>query len=349
MPLRSAPLPRAAAARPLSPLLTAVVGLAVAMPLGAQGAADGAACAQNQTRITGAVADMLSRRPLPGTTVTLYAPAPFVDRIVARGTAAAAGVYSLCVDGIGEGWRVVAQLDTLESRPVSVGPAGVTDTLYLAWSQPATISGRVRVQGSDRSVEAARVTIEGRPVRVITDRDGRFTMRGVGAGPLVVTTSHIGYAVRADTLLAASGANIELDITLGEEAIALDPIVVTVRTPPSLRLRDTHALGMTPVEVAAALPRSIDFVSMLRQANVPGLVVSGDGPDGPCVQFMRSSGGCAMVQVFVNGMRVSNPGLMVASIDPTMVSEFIVLRPAFAQFQYMGPLTENGVLDIILK
>ena len=88
---------------------------------------------------------------------------------------------------------------------------------------------------------------------------------------------------------------------------------------------------------------------MLRQANIAGLLVTGDGPDGPCVQFLRSSGDCAMVQVFVNGVRVSNPGLMVATIDPVMISEFIVLRPAFAQFQYMGPLTSNGVLDIILK
>jgi hypothetical protein len=318
--------------------------------LAAQAPSPDGACGVGQIGVTGTVADMLSRRPLPGTSVTLEAPASFVQQIVARGTAGAGGDYTLCVDRIGEGWQVYAELDTLVSRAVPVTAGAPVDTLYVPWSEPVTLTGSVRVQGSDEPLESARISLEGRPVRALTDGEGRFTIRGIGAGPLVITTSHIGYAARVDTILAESGANIGLEITLGEQAIELDPIVVTARRPPSVRDRTAHALGMTREQVAAALPRSIDFVSMLRQANVPGLTIGADGPDGPCVEFFRSGlGGCSMVQVFVNGNLIMNPGLMVATVDPAMVEEFIVLRPAFAQFQYMGPLTENGVLDIILK
>lgn len=324
--------------------------MVVAWPLAAQAPESViAACRAGQVEVTGTVADMLSRRALPGTSVTLQAPASYVEQIVARGTAGEAGAYTLCVDHLGDGWQIYAELDTLVSRTVTVVPGAVVDTLYIPWSQPATLAGSVRVQGTGAPVEAARISIEGRPARAITDGDGRFTLRGIGAGPLVVTTSHTGFATRVDTILAESGANVGLEITLGQEAIELDPIVVTARRPPSLRERTGQMLGMTRQQVAAALPRSVDFISMLRQANVPGLTVSADGPDGPCVAFLRSGQGCAMVQVFVNGNRISNPGLMVATVDPSMVEEFIVLRPAFAQFQYMGPLIQNGVLDIILK
>jgi hypothetical protein len=335
---------------PVGRILTTLFVLSGGVPALAQEPEESGPCGQDETAVTGIVADMLSRRPLPGATVSLQAPASFVEQLVAHGTAGANGTYTLCVDRIGQGWQIIAQLDTLVSRAIPVTPGVVVDTVYLAWSRPVTIAGAVRIQGTRQPLEAARVSIEGRPVRAVTDDAGRFALRGIGAGPLVIVTSHIGYAPRTDTILVESGANISLDITLGEQAIELDPIVVTARTPPSLRARGANDLGMTRAQVAVALPRSIDFVSMLRQANVPGLLVTATGgPDGPCIQFLRSSGGCAMVQVFVNGNRVSNPGLMVSSMDPSMVAEFFVLRPAFAQFQYMGPLTPNGVLDIILK
>ena len=300
--------------------------------------------------VAGAVADMLSRRPLAGAVVTLRAPAAFVHQIIGRSQAGVEGRFVFCAEAVGEGWDVIAELDSLSSREVPVGPQGQVDTLYIAWSEPVSLAGTVRVQGGDAPVPGARITIEDRPVRGLTDDEGRFSLRGLGAGPLVVTTSHIAYAPRVDTILAESGASLSLDIRLGHEAVELDPIVVTARRPPTTRMRGTRELGMTASEVAEALPRSIDFLALLRQANIPGLIIQRTaGPDGICVEFLRASGGCAMLQVFVNGIRVSNPGVMLLSLDPVMVEEFIVLRPAFAQFQYMGPLTPNGVIDIILK
>lgn len=305
-------------------------------------------CQEGTTPVSGVVADLLSRVPLAGATVTLQAPAEFVDQIVGQGTAGIGGRYRICVAGIGDDWNAVATLDTLESSPSPVSANGV-DTLYIPWSQPVTIQGFVTVQGSGAAVPNARITIEDRPVRAITDDDGRFALRGVGGGSLVMVTEGLGYAPRTDTLLAPSGATLELEIGLAEHAIDLEPLVVTARVAPSTRVRGGRDLGMTPEEVEAVLHRSIDFVSMLRQANIPGLLIRDDGRGRTCIEFLRSSAGCAMVQVFVNGIRVGNPHDFVSTIDPVSVREFLVLRPAFAQFQYMGPLTRNGVLDIILK
>lgn len=305
-------------------------------------------CREGTTPVSGVVADLLSRVPLAGATVTLHAPAEFVDQIVGQGKAGIGGRYRICVDGIGDDWHAVATLDTLESGPRPVAADGM-DTLYIPWSQPVTIRGIVTVQGSGAPVPDARITIEDRQVRGITDDDGRFALRGVGGGSLVIVTEGLGYAPRTDTLLAPSGATLELEIGVGEQAIELEPLVVTARAAPSTRIRGGRGLGMTAEEVEAVLHRSIDFVSMLRQAHIPGLLIRNDGRGRTCIEFLRSSGDCAMVQVFVNGIRIGNPHDFVSTIDPVSVREFLVLRPAFAQLQYMGPLTQNGVLDITLK
>ncbi|MDX1647063.1 MAG: carboxypeptidase-like regulatory domain-containing protein [Longimicrobiales bacterium] len=281
--------------------------------------------------------------------MTLRAPAEFVHQIVGQGTAGEGGRYRICVAGVGEDWDAVARLDTLESSPRPVGTDGA-DTLYIRWSEPVSIRGRVTVQTTGQPVPGARVSIREGRVRAVTDDEGRFAFRGVGGGPLVLETLGLGYAPRTDTVLAASGAEIDLRITLGEEALELEPIVVTARTPPSTRMRGTRQLGMTAEEVDAVLHRSIDFLSLLRRANIPGLLIrGGEGGTGACIEFLRAAGDCAMLQVFVNGVRVSDPHTFVSTIDPVSVREFVVLRPAFAQFQYMGPLTQNGVLDIVLR
>jgi len=265
---------------------------------------------------------------------------------------------------LGDGWDVLAQFYTVESRAVAVTGEGEVDTLFVSWSAPATLSGTVRSQGSGAPVEGARVSIEDRRVRALTNESGEFSIRGLGAGPLVVSVSSIGFATRVDTVLAASGAHIALEISIGEQAIELDPLVVTARAPPVRREREMRnlgmsALGMNQAEINEALPRAIDFVSLLRWANIPGLLISqgsGVGSIGTCIQFHRGTTAtnidtpnCSMLAVYVNGVRMPNGSVLVESLDPTIVEEFIVLRPAFAQFQYMGPLTANGVLDIILR
>lgn len=330
----------------LGAFLLAVAG----QRLSAQTAVTPGACdgGSGHLDVTGVVVDMLSRRPLPGAVVQLRAPAAFVPQLLGRYEAAAGGRYAFCAPSVGQGWDVVAELDTVQSRAIPVPPTGQVDTIFIAWSQPVTLTGTVREHIGGKPVDGARITVQDRPVRATTDEAGRFGLRGLGGGPLIIRTSHIAYGERVDTIVAESGGNLMLDIRLGERAIELAPIVVTARAAPSLRARGMREMGMTRDQVAAALPRSIDFVSLLRQAQVPGLMVRESG-NGICVEFLRGGGGCAMLQVFVNGMRIQEPEMFLPGIDPVSVSEFVVLRPAFAQFQYMGPLTQNGVLDITLR
>jgi hypothetical protein len=298
--------------------------------------------------IRGVVVDLLSRMPLPGSSVTLREPAEYVPQVLAVAEAGEGGHYAFCAPALGANWQVLASFDTIASRALRVDGEGGVDTLYLPLTAPVTLSGRVRQLGSDEPVPGARVEALGRPVRALTDDKGEFRLRGLGAGPLVIRTSALGLETRVDTLVAQSAAHLRLDIVMSGEVVQLPPLVVTASAPPSTRMRGIENLGMTPAQVEEALPRSIDFASMLRYANTPGLLV-GEAGGQLCVAFFRSSGSCPMVEVFVNGIRMSDGAAYLAALDPSSVREFIILRPAFAQFQYMGPRTPNGVIDIILR
>ncbi len=293
---------------------------------------------------------MLSRLPLAGTTVVLRAPAPFVPQVMAMTESGSGGMYFFCVPGPWEGWDVLARLDTLESRPMPVDEAGSADTLYLVWSEPANLSGTVRLLGSGTPVVGARVTIDGRRVRAVTDDQGAFRLRGLGAGALVITTTALGLESRTDSVFVASGSRIALDIVMSEGAIELPPITVTARSELPLEFRTRRSLGMTEAEIAEALPRTVDFVSLLRYSNRTGLQVSPVTSAGICVQFLRSArGGCAMVEVFVNGQRMSMGADFLLSLNLMAVKEFRIYRPADAQFLFMGPNTSNGAINIILR
>ena len=331
------------------PLLV-LIALAVGEPAAARQEVHPRPCGPGAARreIAGSVADLLSRRPLPGATVTLRRAATYVPDVVAVTEAGEDGGFAFCAEALDDRWDVVASLDTIVSRARPVGPEGGVDTLYVPWSKPVNLSGRVRVLGSDQGVAGARVEVVGRPVRALTDDAGAFRLAGLGAGPMVIRTTSLGLEPRVDTILAQSGTHMRLEILMSAEPIELPPIVVTAASPTSTRPRTPYTLGMTSEQVDAALPRSIDFLSLLRWSNTPGLLVT-TGRDGTCVSFFRASGGCSMVEVFVNGVRVPNGSDFLASLDPSAVREFIILRPAFAQFQYMGPRTANGVLDITLR
>lgn len=93
-----------------------------------------------------------------------------------------------------------------------------------------TLVGRVIDQGSRRPVAGVSVALGDGTVRAITDGQGRFSIAALPAGTLRLTFSMIGYAARTDTVRMRSDVVQELEVTLASEAIALDPISVSVHS-----------------------------------------------------------------------------------------------------------------------
>src|SRR5437867_3112586 len=70
----------------------------------------------------------------------------------------------------------------------------VTSPPTAAAQGTASVSGRVIDSTSAQPVTGARVAIVGGSIGTLTDRDGRYALRGLAAGTITVRAQRIGFA-----------------------------------------------------------------------------------------------------------------------------------------------------------
>jgi hypothetical protein len=93
------------------------------------------------------------------------------------------------------------------------------------------ITGRVIDQADGEPVAGAEVVLDDGTLRGITDDDGAFRLEGVPGGPHLLRTRRLGYGSRTDSLHVPARALLDVTVALSVEAIELDALVVTVRSP----------------------------------------------------------------------------------------------------------------------
>ena len=108
----------------------------------------------------------------------------------------------------------VRQLDGRERRPTRLLPGG-----YARWPP---LLRRVRDWGP-----GAVVTLEGTPLRALTDSAGVFLLRNVPPGPYVLLARRIGLAPSRTTVAVTPRETVRRDLLLAETALRLPDIVVT--------------------------------------------------------------------------------------------------------------------------
>lgn len=97
----------------------------------------------------------------------------------------------------------------------------------LSQARTGTISGRVTEAVGGAPLASAQVTITGTNIGGLTNAEGRYTLRNVPSGAVVVRAARIGYAEVVRNLNVAAGDNATLDLALTKVALALTPIVTT--------------------------------------------------------------------------------------------------------------------------
>ncbi len=107
-------------------------------------------------------------------------------------------------------------------------------TLALAATAPplgaqgtASVTGRVIDSLAAQPIAGARVTIAGRPNGTLTDRDGRYLLQGLAAGPATVRVQRIGFAPAEANVTLVDGGAVTQDFTLPTVATVLSEVVVT--------------------------------------------------------------------------------------------------------------------------
>ncbi len=307
----------------------------------------------SETRSTGGVVrDLLTQNPVSGVAVLLH-------RSRRRGPPEVVetddfGEFRFCSGPTDEEVGLQAVWGDVSGRLITL-PAGtgpLPQDLYIAVTEPVTLVATLRDVGSGSAVPDASVSVEGSQVGGVTDEDGAIRLRGIPAGLVVVRTEHLAFGARVDTLFAESGETLQVELSLQQDAIELEPIVVTSRTSPQEEAVRTGFRfdGMTRAMVDAVIHRTPTFAALLRAANVPGLRVAETMDGQLCVETLRRGGAdCSMVEVILNGVLIPEAGRTLGLLDPATIDRFQFVPPIEARTRFQGGNVGHGVLLVYTR
>lgn len=214
----------------------------------------------------------------------------------------------------------------------------------------AVLEGRLFDADTGAPVEGARITLDGTDYEVSTDDEGAFRVEEMWPGTYTLVIQRLPYAPLEESVFVTGGQVTSVVLRLSEEAIAVDPLEVTVeRTSLTDRAMGGLVVGREAIERVTA--RARDLADVLREQHVSGLIVVRQGT-GACVGFttaqarMRRSG-CVPVTVFIDGARATDP-YAVFTIPADAVDRLILYRPIEAG-NLFGAGSGNGVLEVYTR
>jgi hypothetical protein len=241
------------------------------------------------------------------------------------------------------------------------GTAAVQN-LVLMMSAEGTLAGYVRDHITGDPVAGAVVAVMGTPSSTLTDLTGRFVLDDLPPGRHLVTTDHLAFEERTDSVTVFSQETVDIEVRMATEALEVEGLVVTART----RFGRTSLAGdakrsdfLAREEIELMLPRATAAADLLRSMNTPGLrireVYEVDQITGVmlptlCVEVSRRSGGegCVPAAVALNNVVVLSGAELLRTLDPNIIDRIEILSPVDAQFQF-GSIAGNGAIAIYTR
>lgn len=209
--------------------------------------------------------------------------------------------------------------------------------------QTGTLTGVVLDQASGNPITDVIVLVQGTQVGTSTGADGRFHMV-LPAGAHTLIIRHLAYGEHTESVTVQPGGRQNVQIKISERAIELAPLVVETQTDLDRRKRSsgTHINEITRKDIDDAAQRGLGLGDLLRQG-MPSLTVRGS-----CVEYRgarRGSGPCREVYAVMDGVPVSSPSMLVATMPLQDIERLEILSPAEAGAIY-GTFSGFGVLLI---
>lgn len=175
-------------------------------------------------------------------------------------------------------------------------------------ARAGTISGLVVEERTLRPLAGAQVYIVDSSIGTLTNAQGRFVLQNVPAGQVTVAVRLIGYGAAEQAVTVLDGQSTDLSITLQQQALALDDIVVT-GTAGQARRREVGN-SISAINVAdVALPAS--SVDRMLQSQAAGVMINeSSGSVGSGTQI-RLRGAISVSQsnqplIYIDGIRVNS-------------------------------------------
>jgi len=255
------------------------------------------------------------------------------------------------------GWPRVANLALTLAALLFAAPV-------FAQAQPGTVSGTVLVEGAQRPLAGAQITVDGvTGVGTTSDASGRFRLTGLSGTNVTISVRALGYRPENQTI-AVGSTNVR--IILSERAVELNQVVVTgTAGGEQVRSLGTSVAQVNVADVVAKT--AIPSVEAVLNGRTPGVVVlPGTGQIGAGANIrIRGMGTLSLSSqplVYVDGVRVNNStgsGLSVQAFgsgvvsrlndfSPSEIESIEVLKGPAAATLY-GTEAARGVINIITK
>lgn len=315
--------------------------------------------------IAGIVTDSLTGVPMPRAVVRAEPIGRSLGIQPIEVRADDSGYFRMCSVRSEQDFRVQATFGQNNGRSIDVyiepGTALLQD-LVLLMSAEGTLAGFVRDYISGEPVAGATVSVIGTNSGTLTDLSGRFIMDDLPPGRHLVTTDHIAFETRTDSVTVFSQETVDIEVRMATEALEVEGLVVTART----RFGRTSLAGgakradfITREEIELVLPRVTATADLLRSMNTPGLRIrdvyqvdelTGVMIPGLCIEISRRSGGegCVPAAVALNNVIVPFPDQLIRDMDPNIIDHIEILSPIDAQFQF-GSVAGNGAIAIFTR
>jgi hypothetical protein len=210
-----------------------------------------------------------------------------------------------------------------------------------------TVSGRVIDANTRRPIPDVVVRVEESLQETLTDRSGMFVLAGVPVGDRRLVLQHLSYGEHTRRVLITEQENLTLEARISTRAIELAPLVVETLSELDRR-RITTGVQINEVErpdMDVAQRTGQNLADLIRQ-RIPGASVRQGRLGGACVEFRgarAARGACRELTVFVDGVRIADPGLFFTTVPPNDIERMELLSPAEAGARY-GSVSGNGVL-----
>jgi len=230
----------------------------------------------------------------------------------------------------------------------------------VARSQTGTVTGVVTDARSVAPVSAAQVHIPGLQVGTLTQANGRFLLLNVPPGTHTLQVIRIGYRTETQEVTVSAGQASEVNLSLTEDALELDELVVTGTAGQARRREVGNQIVQVNIDEVA---EPVTNVGQLLQGRVAGArIASGGGSSGGGMDIrLRGNVSVSMSNqplIYVDGIRVkSEPYPRLASddypsplndINPDDIERVEIVKGPAATTLY-GTEAAAGVIQIFTK
>jgi TonB-linked SusC/RagA family outer membrane protein len=231
----------------------------------------------------------------------------------------------------------------------------------LTAQQLGSIRGRVVVEGVNRPLGAATVSVVGTQVGAQTNDAGEYRLNNVPPGPRQVRVQRLGFTAVTSPVTVVAGETATLDLTIREAPVALEQIVVTA-TGDVRRKEIANSMATISAEQVEDAP--IANAQQLVAAQTPGVTVLGNSGQPGAGGVIRLRGNNSVSQsnnpiIYVDGVRIYAGDTPVAPNARQVMNPFNdiraedierveVLKGASATTLY-GTEASGGVIQIFTK